>query len=267
MIKNTKDTNKKEKKNPKIIMGFAYEPVKGEFHKAGELQVFLDSRTTTIIITNPTDISWGKGFKVTPEETNQIKSIYKQLIAYRGAIINRAIDIEKQLDQILSLLVIIPNKEDLLTTDTNTLSKNSYIKNWNRERLQEHVFSRNLLSFMDKFKILQSLSEKSEQGEHHPLLKKMPPGMMRNIRKNVHDVINIRNKFAHGHIVFYGIHPKLIYVKNGIKKEPLSLESMDAAVKNFDVVHQDLRSLHHLVYEAANLESDQQFKGDPTETN
>ena len=67
----------------------------------------------------------------------------------------------------------------------------------------------------------------------------------KNLRKDVHDVINLRDKYAHADLGFTNNQPEIKYKKEGkIVTEPIDDEILDKDLEFFEKVKWDLRSLN-----------------------
>ena len=67
----------------------------------------------------------------------------------------------------------------------------------------------------------------------------------KNLRKDVHDVINLRDKYAHADLGFTNNQPEIKYKKEGkIITESIDDEILDKDLEFFEKVKRDLRSLN-----------------------
>lgn len=113
------------------------------------------------------------------------KNIYEK----RGAVISASLSIETRLNDILSGYFFPKNKPK-------------------RSIFMEFCLEKEHFTFMQKWKLLRTLLRDGH-------LRLRTEKDLKNLLKNLHKIIEVRNNFAHGEIIFFGKPAFMRYVKNG----------------------------------------------------
>ncbi|RLG14477.1 MAG: hypothetical protein DRN66_01955 [Candidatus Nanohalarchaeota archaeon] len=143
-------------------------------------------------ITNPEDLPMGKRWIITEKELHNIKEQNEALITIRGRVISIALMIEQKLDGVITTVFFGMDRRK-------------------RILFKELFLEKEFFTFMNKLKIFRELTKRKiinfEKEESRKRLCRL-----------IQDVIETRDKFAHGEIIFSGIKPKLYYMHGGKKK-------------------------------------------------
>jgi len=129
---------------------------------------------------------------ITPEELDSISQQSDALSQIRGRIISSSITIEEYLDYLI-VAVLFPNNPE------------------GGSLFRELVLEREFFTFMNKWKTFKELVERGAIKIDDETSKK-------GILKKICDIIETRNKFAHGEVIFSGTTPELHYLKGGKKR-------------------------------------------------
>jgi hypothetical protein len=193
-------------------------------------------------ITNPEDIPPGGSWTVTQEDLRNIEEQNEALIAIRGRVITASLLIEQKLDEALAMLFV---------------GNQMHAINLFKELLLEKEF----FTFMNKWKLFRGLSKReiikfAKEEERKVFLSKLQK------------IIETRDRFAHGDVVFSGTNPKLDYLIDGEHKtQVLDNSYFDGLNEVFSYTHQILDQLirHLKGEEIAPPEADGQVEGDEEE--
>ena len=61
--------------------------------------------------------------------------------------------------------------------------------------------------------------------------------------KEIHEVMEVRDRFAHGRISFSGTKPRIEYYNNGVKIDELTPEYMENVFEKMTITHDKLVTL------------------------
>lgn len=143
-------------------------------------------------ITNPNEIPLGESWTINQEDLRKIQEQNEALIEIRGRVISSSLNIEHKLDDIISVLFMGNELEPI---------------NLFKELLLEKEF----FTFMNKWKLLRELTQREIIRFEKEEIRKETLNLVKNI-------IETRDRFAHGEIIFSGTTPQLIYLEGGKKK-------------------------------------------------
>ena len=143
-------------------------------------------------ITNPKEIPLGGSWTINQEDLRKIQEQNEALIEIRGRVISSSLNIERKLDEIISVLFMGNELEPI---------------NLFKELLLEKEF----FTFMNKWKLLRELTQREIIRFEKEETRKETLNLVKNI-------IETRDRFAHGEIIFSGTTPQLIYLDGGKKK-------------------------------------------------
>ena len=171
-------------------------------------------------ITNPNDIPPGESWTINQDDLRKIQEQNEILIEIRGRIISSSLNIEHKLDDIISVL-FMGNELDSI--------------NLFKELLLEKEF----FTFMNKWKLLRELTQREIIRFEKEEVRKETLSLVKNI-------IETRDRFAHGEIIFSGTTPQLIYLDGG-KKKRVTLDNKYFDDQNVKFVQADniLRDIYN----------------------
>jgi len=158
-----------------------------------------------ITLANPEPIPPGGHWSISPEDVKRLKEKDEQLVNIRGQIIASALTIENELDRIISFIF----------TEEQGLKYRVF-----KELLLEQEF----FTFFKKWQLLKNLIDRE--------MLKLDPNIRKRLIGPLHEIINIRDRFAHGEIVFLGEKPQLEYLKEGKKKHDVLNKSYFEDLEN-----------------------------------
>jgi hypothetical protein len=160
-----------------------------------------------IKITNPKEIPPGHVWTVSEEDLKLITEQNEALANIRGRVISVALLVEQKLDDIISLIFM-----------GNNLNGTTLFK--------ELLLNKEFFTFMSKWRLFRDLTNLK-------IINIADEKVRKKILTLIKDVIEIRDKFAHGDIVFSGTQPQLYYIRDGEKKYDI----LDAEYfKNLDTI-------------------------------
>jgi hypothetical protein len=138
------------------------------------------------------EIPPGGNWTITQEDLQKIETQNEALIEIRGRVISSSLNNEHKLDNIIALI--------FMGEDLNAI-------NFFKELLLEKEF----FTFMNKWKLFKELT-------HRKVINFENEGDRINVLGGIKKIIQTRDCFAHGEIVFLGTLPQLIYLDEGKKK-------------------------------------------------
>lgn len=162
-----------------------------------------------IRITNPEDIPPGSAWTVSEEELKNITEQNEALINIRGRIISAALLVERKMDDILSIIFVGSEPNSMVLFKELLLNKEffTFMAKW---RVFKDMSNQKLISFV-----------KEEDKKRTLTIIKM--------------VINTRDRFAHGDIIFSGTKPQLLFSEDGKSRSiELNNQYFDELNKSFD---------------------------------
>lgn len=173
-------------------------------------------------ITNPTNILPGESMILSDQDIKSIKKQNEALLKIRGKVIAASLIVEEKLDNLISLIFMGLNHLD-------------------RQDFREIILSKETFTFMTKWKVLRDLinrkaiifSKEDERKSFLTLLK---------------DIIETRDRFAHGEIIFSGTQPQLNFVHQGEQKYlVLDNNYFDGLNKHFSHIDRILSQLYAFI--------------------
>jgi hypothetical protein len=173
-------------------------------------------------VTNPTALKPGESMTLTDEDIKSIKKQNEALLKIRGKVISAALITEQQLDDLISILMM-------------------GIDNDARNQFKEMILNKEFFTFMNKWKTLRDFLNRkaivfAEETERKEFLNEL------------HQLIEIRDIFAHGEIIFSGTIPQLHFSKEGEKRYLiLNDEYFDGLNELFSKVNFTLENLFKFV--------------------
>jgi len=169
-------------------------------------------------ITNPEDIPPGGSWTVTQEDLKNIEEQNEALIAIRGRVITASLLIEQKLDEVLAIIFV---------------GSQMHAVNLFKELLLEKEF----FTFMNKWKLFRDLSKRE-------IIKFAKEEERKAFLTELRKIIETRDRFAHGDVVFSGTSPKLDYLVDGEHKiQILDNSYFDELNEIFSYSHQILDQL------------------------
>lgn len=112
-----------------------------------------------------------------------------------------------------------------------------------RDRLRSLILDAEFCSFFQKWRLLRQLLELYESGLH------LDEGEMKSLRQNLHEVIALRNRFAHGQIYVNGtdLSVWLEYMEGTKQRVQLNEDQLRAAKEQCNLVHRLLWKVHETI--------------------
>jgi len=151
-------------------------------------------------------------WKMSVQEIQELQKVRDEITKKRGKVISSALLIEKLLE------VMIINT--FFNKDVGNLTKE-------KELFGGAMLEREFFTFMSKWHVFRELCHS------HPSLKDHS-----DLLKELKEIVDIRNRFAHGEVIFKeGKNPNLIYFQNGRKEQPLSDSYFEELRVKFARVH------------------------------
>ncbi len=180
-------------------------------------------------VTNPEIHPKGEG-KLSIEDIQKLTVVRDEITKKRGRVLSSALLIEELLEVIIT--------DTFFNKDIGKITKE-------KELFEGAMLEREFFTFMSKWKVFKELCN------NHPALNAQNrPDLLTKIK----EIINIRNRFAHGKVIFReGKNPTLVYYENG-KKEKLLDDSY------FEELRVKFNSLHTEMWEILGLEIRQYAK-------
>lgn len=167
-------------------------------------------------VTNP-KIPPGGEWKLTLEDIHELAKVRDEITKKRGVVLSSSLLIEELLE------VMITNI--FFSKDIDRVTKE-------KELFGGAVLEREFFTFMSKWKVFRELCH------HHPALNtKDHSDLLRELK----EIINIRNRFAHGKVVFKeGKNPTLVYFEDGEKEQLLNDAYFEELRVKFHSVHTEM---------------------------
>jgi len=194
-----------------------YEEKKNDKKKDNKKKVGLPGSLT---VTNP-EIPAKGSWKVTKEDIQELMRQKDVLIGIRGRVVDATIEIENLLDSVVTNLLFQKEPSKI------TLEKTTF---------KGEVLDREFFTLMNKWKVFKGLchSHDSLKSQNYTRL-----------LSDIHKIINIRNRFAHGKIYFKEAKmPTLEYYENGKKEDKLDNDYFDNLNSLFNEVHNHLFKIY-----------------------
>lgn len=153
-----------------------------------------------------------------------VQGAYEHFKRFRAEVIEAGLFVESTLNNVLLDFLAPPSLDG-------------------RDRLRSLVLDAEFCSFFQKWRLLKQLLKLYESGLH------LDQGEMKTLRKNLHEVIALRNQFAHGQIYVNGTDFSvwLEYVDDTKKRVQLNEEQLRMAKEQCDLVHKLLWKVHETI--------------------
>ena len=160
----------------------------------------------SIIVENPEEIGEGKTWEVSEKELIEIQQVAEQVAHLRGEVLTKAVNLDEDLDEIIKLALFGKR-----ITESSKLFENLILKT-------------DFFSSMNKLKVFRELVKQHD---------KLKENDYSSLRGQIHELINFRNKFAHGIIIFRGKRAFLSYYQGGRKEDELTKEYFEKIFESF----------------------------------
>jgi hypothetical protein len=170
-----------------------------------------------VTITNPRDIKPGESWEISEEDIKEAMSASRNITYAKGVILERAVEIESTLDSILKRLFFGKNYES-------------------SDLFEDLILKTNFFSMQNKLNVFKRLVKQHET---------LKTNDYSSLFKEIQEFIEVRNRFAHGAIVFKHVQPFLSY--KGDREDELTLEYFEKIANSFKQIFSELRKIQMLL--------------------
>jgi hypothetical protein len=151
--------------------------------------------------------------KITEELISKLSEMSNEVSNYRGKLLTLAIEMEQEINELIKRIIF------------NHAGKETPFEIKKSEELIDNLFLKNnSLTLMARWKILRTLisSEKILDKKEN-----------KNFLRRVHELIDVRNIFAHGKLIFKNEGIYISFFKNGINENLLDKNYFEEVIKSY----------------------------------